>query len=282
MPKNLKIKVAKTAGFCFGVKRAIEMAEKALAENKAEVFSLGPIIHNPQTIELLGRKGLKIAKKPEEILAGSIFIIRSHGIAPEVIKKIRAKKAIILDATCPFVERAQKTAEKFYLEKKTVVIYGDPKHAEVIGISGYAKNKAIIVQNEEKARKLGKLGSVGILSQTTQKPELFRSIVSILAKKNRNVEMINTICLDSSNKKEEVKKLAKSVDVMVIIGGKNSNNTKKLAEISLAFGTATYHIETAKEIKKAWFKNNETVGISAGASTPLHLIEEVESKLKNL
>jgi (E)-4-hydroxy-3-methyl-but-2-enyl pyrophosphate reductase len=282
MPKKIKITIAKTAGFCFGVRRAIEMTEKALAKNKAKVFSLGPIIHNSQIMKLLENKGLKIVDGPKKISNGSVFIIRSHGIAPEIIKEIENKGAIILDATCPFVKKAQNAAIDFYKKNRTVIICGDPKHAEVIGIKGYAKNKAIVIQNEKEAKKIQKIDKIGILSQTTQEPDLFKNIVKILAKKNKDIEIVNTICLDSSNKKEEVKKLAKTANIMIIVGGKNSNNTKKLAETSLAAGTATYHIETAKEIKKAWLKKVKTVGISAGASTPLFLIEEVEKRLKSL
>ncbi len=281
MPKNLKIKIAKTAGFCFGVKRAVEMAENALAKNGTGVFSLGPIIHNPQTIEKLEKKGLKIVDSPEEVSAGCVYVIRSHGIAPEIEKRIKEKKGIIFNATCPFVKRAQKTAENFYKTGKIVVICGDPLHAEVVGLSGYAKNKAIVIQDEKEADKLGKLGKFGVLSQTTQKPELFKKIAAVLTKKNANVEVVNTICLDSSNKKEEVKKLAKKVDIMLVIGGRNSNNTKKLAETSKAAGTPTHHIENISEIKKSWFKDNNTVGISAGASTPLDLINEAVEKLKS-
>jgi 4-hydroxy-3-methylbut-2-enyl diphosphate reductase len=279
--KTRKIIIAPHAGFCFGVKRAMEMAEKLLEQNgnKRKVFSLGPIIHNPQAIEKLEKMGLKILNNPAKIARGSIFIVRSHGVSPEILLKLKKNKVAIVDATCPFVKKAQLTAERFLKSGRRVIIYGDPAHAEVVGINGHAKNTAWIVKDKREALKLKNIGRAGLLSQTTLKAELFNEIVKELKKKSRDLLVVNTICLDSSTKKAEVRELAGKVEVMVVVGGKQSNNTKKLAEVSRAAGTKTFQIETAAELKPAWFKKACKIGLAAGASTPDWIIKEVLEKL---
>jgi len=277
----MEIKIAKHAGFCFGVRRAVDMAEKTL-ERGQKVYCLGSLIHNQQVIEKLEQKGLVTVEDPAEIPAGSVFLVRSHGIDPGIVEKIVAQGGEILDATCPFVRRAQLVAKKFHAEKYDVVICGDPAHAEVIGINAWAGNSAKIIHDASEIKNLEFKNTVGVLSQTTQKKELLDSVVKELAKKTKNLVVENTICLDSSTKQAEVSALAREVELMIVIGGKNSSNTGKLVQLSEAQKTSTYHIEIAQELKPEWFKNIKIVGIAAGASTAQFLIDEVVDKIKKM
>jgi (E)-4-hydroxy-3-methyl-but-2-enyl pyrophosphate reductase len=280
MKQKRKIILAKNAGFCFGVRRAIELAKQALDKEK-KVYCLGSIIHNPQVVARLKEKGMKTVKSISRIPDGSVFIVRSHGVAPKIISALKKKKVKIIDATCPFVGKAQQAAKKFFEEGREVVIFGDQEHAEVVGINGYANNKAQVIIDPAEAKKIKNIGKIGILSQTTQKKDLFKEIIKELKKLKTDLLVADTICNDSSKKKEEVKKIARWVDVMIVVGGKESNNTKKLAEASRLAGTKTYHIETVDELKLTWLKNAKKIGIAAGASTPDWIIEDVIKEVSN-
>ncbi|MCX6762041.1 MAG: 4-hydroxy-3-methylbut-2-enyl diphosphate reductase [Candidatus Moranbacteria bacterium] len=277
----MEIKIARHAGFCFGVRRAVDMAEKAL-EGGHRVYCLGSLIHNQQVIEKLEQKGLVTVRDSAEIPAGSVFLVRSHGIDPGIVEEIVARGGEILDATCPFVRRAQLVAKKFYDDGCDVVICGDPAHAEVVGINAWAGNSAKIIHNANEVKNLNFKGTVGVLSQTTQKKELLDNVVAELSKKTKKLAVENTICLDSSTKQAEVSALAKEVDLMIVIGGKNSSNTGKLVQLSEAQKTPTKHIETAGELQPEWFENVQKVGVAAGASTAQFLIDEVVDKIKEM
>ena len=277
----MQITIAKNAGFCFGVKRAVDLVEKALEEG-GKVYCLGSLIHNQQVIERLAQKGLVTVEKIEDIPAGVKFVVRSHGIDPGIVESIVARGGEILDATCPFVRRAQLTAKKFHDENYELVICGDSAHAEVIGINAWAKNSAKIIHDAKEVKDLEFEGAVGVLSQTTQKKELFDSVVRELAKKTKNLVIENTICLDSATKQAEVSALAKEVDLMIVVGGKNSSNTGKLVQLSEAQKTLTKHIETAAELQKEWFCDVQKVGLAAGASTAQFLIDDAVDKIKSL
>lgn len=277
----MEIKIATNAGFCFGVRRAVEMAEKALKKGQ-KVYCLGQLIHNQQVIEKLEQKGLVTIKDPAEIPAGSSFLVRSHGIDPRIVEKITAQGVEILDATCPFVRRAQLVAKKFYEKGYDIIICGDPEHAEVIGINAWAGDVAKIINNADDVKKLNFKGTIGVLCQTTQKAEFLQKVVRELLEKTKSMVIENTICLDSSTKQAEVSALAQTVELMIVIGGKNSSNTGKLVQLSEAQGTPTHHIETAEELKPEWFCDVQKVGITAGASTAQFLIDEVVDKIKSL
>jgi len=281
MKKKIEIKKAKTAGFCFGVKRAVTMTEKALKNPKSDVFCWGELIHNPQVIKKLEKAGLKTTKSFAYIKKGDFLIIRSHGVGPEVFEKAKKKGINVIDATCPFVSQAQKVAAEFEKQGRQVVIFGDPKHSEVIGIKGFAK-KSLVIKNIQESKKLKNFSHIGFLAQTTQKKDEFKKIEKELEKCSQDLVVQNTICLDSFNKKEEVGDLSRKVDVMIIVGGKNSNNTKKLAEVSKKNKTKTYHIEDAQEIKKNWLTKAQKIGIAAGASTPDESIQGVIKKIKEI
>jgi 4-hydroxy-3-methylbut-2-enyl diphosphate reductase len=213
---------------------------------------------------------------------GSLFLIRSHGIDPKIVENIISQGGEILDATCPFVRRAQLVAKKFHDDGYEIVICGDPKHAEVIGINAWADNTAKIVESASEIKNLKFKGIIGVLSQTTQKIKLLEEVVVELLQKTKSLVIENTICLDSSTKQAEIVALAKEVDLVIVIGGKNSSNTGKLVQLSEAQEKPTYHIETAEELQTEWFSGVKKVGIAAGASTAKFLIDEVVDKINSL
>lgn len=276
----MEIIVAKNAGFCFGVKRAIEIAQKA-AENANLVYSLGPLIHNPQEVERLKKAGII----PIEEFAegnGKTIIIRSHGTTPENFQQMAKKGYKIEDATCPFVKKAQNLAKKLTAEGFQVVVVGDKKHPEVQGIVGWSGYNAEIVENPEEVRGLPFYPKIAVIAQTTQKSENFWQVVEELKKKGGEVKVYNTICHATRTRQEESQKLAQEVDLMLVVGGKNSANTKKLAQICAATNTPTYLIEEACELKPEWLLEKKKIGITAGASTPAWIIEEVKQKVEQL
>lgn len=276
----MKIKIAKSAGFCPGVKRAMIMVEKALRENKQPVCILGELIHNSQVVARLEKNGLKTVKSLNEVPKKALFVIRSHGITPQLIKEIKSKGIKILDTTCPFVKNAQMVAEKFYKKGLQVIICGERQHAEVVGINARTKNSGIVVQDVAELKKIDlKKKDLGVLSQTTQNIELLKKVVITLLEQVKNLVIENTICLDSSNKRSEALSLASKVNCMVVVGGKHSSNTKRLAEVCRGI-VKTHHIETAQELKKNWFKGVKKVGLTAGASTPDWIIKEVKQWLE--
>lgn len=273
--KILEVITSEEAGFCFGVQRAIDMVLEAAEENDSlEVYTLGPLIHNPQVVEKLKKKNVKVASSLSEIDTG-IVIIRSHGVAPEILKKAKEKNLKIIDATCPFVKNAQKYAAKLIEEGYQTFIYGDKDHPEVKGIYGAAEKKAIIIKNKEELLEQDLNTRVGFVAQTTKSPDSFRDIIASIAVEVKELKVFNTICNTTDVRQSSAKKLAEDVDVMFVIGGHNSANTTRLAEICAATKTPTYHIETADEIDKDWLIAKNKVGITAGASTPDWLIREV-------
>lgn len=278
-----KIIIAKHAGFCFGVKRAVEIAEKALKSGK-RTYCVGHLIHNNQVIDMLKRKGLIIAKSISDIPSGGVMIIRSHGMPLNEIKKAEKKKIEILDATCPFVKKAQIVAKDFCQKGYDVVICGDSKHAEVIGINSHIKNLGIVIKNPKEVGKIKfRKNKIGILSQTTEKKSLLKEVVGeIMNCGIKHIEIENTNCIDSQTKQQEVQVLAKNVDAMIIVGGKFSNNTNKLFELTKKICKNTHHIETEKELKKEWLRGVKKIGIAAGASTADFLIDNVAKGIKNL
>ncbi len=283
-PQKAEIIIAEHAGFCFGVRRAMELVEKCLAEKRKPVYIIGSLVHNDQVMEKLKQQGLSKVASVAEIPDGGILIIRSHGIAKEVIDEARARQLEIVDATCPFVSKARIVAENFQHKGYDVVICGDAQHAEIKGINSWIGNAGKIVGSpEEVAQMEFEKNVIGVLSQTTYKLSFLQEVVGqLLASGKKHVIVENTICSDSSTKQKEIKELAQSVDVVVVVGGKSSSNTNKLAEISRAVGTPTYHIETKEELQPVWFAGAEKIGITAGASTAQFLVAEVVAEIRKL
>ncbi|MDR1244351.1 MAG: 4-hydroxy-3-methylbut-2-enyl diphosphate reductase [Endomicrobium sp.] len=279
----LKIKVAKNAGFCFGVRRAIEIAEKTL-KNKSKVYTLGPIIHNPQEVKRLEKQGIKTLKSVSRVRDGYV-ILRTHGIPFDLHKKLNENKNInVIGSTCPFVKRAQDVVKELSNNETAgnlnIIIVGEKIHPEVVALVSYGNKKCVVIETPQEAKMFKGNKNLSIVSQTTQTSENFNNIVNILSK-NYKIAVYNTICRATLDRQQSAEELACSVDLMIVIGGKNSGNTTRLAQIC-SCKTRTYHIETFKDLKKSWFKNISTVGLTAGASTPDWIIKGVEIKVKEI
>ncbi len=277
----MKTILAPKAGFCFGVKRALDMAMKTARETEQNIYTLGPLIHNPQVVEDLSKKGIKVVKDISDIPAG-VIIVRSHGVGPEIFEKARERGLQIIDATCPFVKKAQELAKELNEQGYQVVVVGDKEHPEVTGIIGWTDQQGIVVETPEQAGKVQSFDRIGIISQTTQPEENFQEITTVLQSKAGDVKAFNTICHATRDRQSAAVDLAKNVDLMIVIGGKNSANTQKLARLCAETGTPTRHIETAAELDKAWLEGNQTIGITAGASTPDWIIEEVKRYMEEV
>lgn len=269
--------MAKHAGFCSGVKKAVNTAL-----NEAGIgtkYTIGPLIHNEHVVKDLREKGIIPVESINEVSEGTI-IIRSHGVTPSVLQKARDKGLNIIDATCPFVKKAQKIVYKLPIEKYDIVIVGDHGHPEVEALLGWSGNRAYVVEspNEVNNLTLDARKQVALITQTTQPKENLQNVLKMLEKNEFEVKVFNTICRAAYNRQEAAKSLAKQVDVMIVIGGYDSANTLKLVDLCSKL-CPTYHIEDSKAIEKKWFENKNIIGVTAGASTPNWIIEEVIEKM---
>jgi 4-hydroxy-3-methylbut-2-enyl diphosphate reductase len=274
----MEIYVAKRAGFCFGVKRAVEIAFQTVNNSSQKVATLGPIIHNPQVVERLSKSGVKPVQEFDDTI--NTLIIRTHGIPAWLHNDLKSKKIHIIDATCPFVKKAQHYAKLLKEEGYQVVILGDGDHPEVQGILSYAGEEAIVVED---AKDLPRLKSrVGIVVQTTQLLDSLKKLLNRVIRTAKEVKVYNTICNSTALRLSETEEMARNVDLMLVVGGKNSANTKQLDALCREIGVMTYHIETTRELRKKWFRGIGKVGITAGASTPEWIIEGVVKKLSSM
>lgn len=275
----VRISVVKNAGFCFGVRRAIRLAFFAVKKNRKKVFTLGPLIHNPQVVDDLKKKGVCPVDDLSEIDQGCL-IIRSHGVHPKILKTAKKKKLKIIDATCPFVKKAQKNAKLLCDQGYQVVVVGEADHPEVKSIVGYTKDKALVINHTENGLNLNKFKKVGVVAQTTLNIDLFKQVIDKLIESTKEIKIYNTICNATSLMQGKTLKMAQKVDLMIVVGGYNSANTNRLAKLCKRIGTKTYHVETSKKLKKSWFKNVKNVGVTAGTSTPPWIIQDVVKKIK--
>lgn len=276
----MKVILAKQAGFCFGVKRATQMAFEAAGKDQ-KTYTLGPIIHSPQVVNKLEEMGVKVLKNLDSMESGTI-IIRSHGVASGEISEAVQKKLEIVDATCPFVKKAQEHVKRLSETGYCVVVVGDADHPEVQGIVSYGGDKVFVVGSGEEVAKLPKMNKIGIVAQTTQSFENLKNVVSECLLRGGEIRVFNTICDATAVRQEEAKQLAGQVDCMLVVGGFNSANTRRLSEVCAELQPRTHHIETASEIDPAWFEGVERVGVTAGASTPKWIIDEVMNKIEEL
>ena len=278
----MKIIVAKSAGFCFGVKRATAMAFEA-AEKHCSICSLGPIIHSPQLVRQLEEKGVKVTDRVEEI-EGDAVIIRSHGVTAEVVASIQKRKLNIVDATCPFVKKAQDFVALLCHEGYRVVLVGEEDHPEVKGIVSYARSGEVhVVRDRQQAEEvIPEKRKIGLVAQTTQSFENLRQVADVCLGKSRELRVINTICDATAVRQDEAKTIARQVDLMLVVGGFNSANTTRLAQISKEILPHTYHVETADQLQLEWFDGVSSVGVTAGASTPSWIIDEVVQRVAGL
>lgn len=279
MERNVVI--AKEAGYCYGVERAIKIVEEALAENE-KVYSLGPIIHNPQVVKELSEKGLITVEDTENIPDGATVIIRSHGVPPLIIDKLKSRNAKIIDATCPFVRRAQLFARKLHGEGYDVLVIGEPEHPEVIGILGYVGKNAKVASSQEEVARLPCVKKRGIVFQTTQSGSVIEEVSAEIIKRSEEVLIFNTICEATTERQNSAMELARKSNIVIVVGGKNSGNTKRLFDICRSINEKTYWVETADEIDDKWFEKSIVVGVTAGASTPRKIIDEVVGRIKSI
>jgi 4-hydroxy-3-methylbut-2-enyl diphosphate reductase len=277
----MDIVLAKSAGFCFGVRRATQMAFEAAAEHE-NICSLGPVIHSPQVVKRLAEQGVTEVADVEDIPPGSV-IVRSHGVTLEEMSSIQEKNLTIVDATCPFVKKAQEYAAGLSKEGYTVIIVGEMEHPEVQGIVSYSGNAVVhVVADAEQAVALPRMKKVGIVAQTTQLYENLKDVMDICLTKSQELRVFNTICDATSVRQNEAREIARSVDLMFVIGGHASANTSRLARICREIQPQTWHIETTEEIQPEWFDGVAKVGVTAGASTPRWLIDEVITRIAEL
>ena len=276
----MKIQLASSYGFCFGVKRAIEIAE----EHKGSV-TYGPLIHNKDEINRL-KEGFNIglAEKLEDIEKDGTVVIRTHGIPKNELKALKEKNHKVIDATCPYVTTPQNIVQNMSKDGYSIVIFGDKDHPEIKGVVSYAEDleDAFIVLKPEELEALPLKAKVAVVSQTTKKPEDFSSIVTALMSTRKEIRVFNTICNATFENQDAAADLAKKADIMVVIGGKHSSNTKQLHSISKRDCVDSYLIENEKELEAAWFEGKELCGISAGASTPDWIVQKVISKIEDM
>ncbi len=259
----------------------MDLALEAAQKHTAGLYTLGPLIHNPQAVQHLEQLGVKARKRIEEIPGGTV-ILRSHGVRLEDLKKARKRKLRIVDATCPIVKKAQFYAKFLHRHGYAVMIVGDPYHPEVEAIRSYIPGEIEVVQDVIRVRELGPWEKLGIIAQTTQSFALFKEVVAATLDHVKNVRIFNTICHATTARQKEAVSLAKKVDCMIVIGGFNSGNTQRLVSICREVQPKTHHIECAKEIFPRWFVGKKRIGVTAGASTPPWIIKEVEALVRRM
>jgi 4-hydroxy-3-methylbut-2-enyl diphosphate reductase len=277
----MKLVVAKSAGVCFGVKRAMDIAREAAKKYPKDLYTLGPLIHNPQAVEFLDQLGVKVKNRIEHIPRGTV-IFRSHGVSLRDLMKAREKRLRIIDATCPIVKRAQHYAKYLHRHGYDLLIVGDAQHPEVEAIRSYIPEGVDVVEDVEASQRLGPWEKLGIIAQTTQSFSLFKEVVAVCLERAKELRVFNTICHATTIRQMEAVEIAKKVDCMIVIGGYNSGNTQRLAAICRDIQPHTYHIETSQELHPKWLARKEKIGLTAGASTPSWIIKEVEVKVRHL
>jgi 4-hydroxy-3-methylbut-2-enyl diphosphate reductase len=281
----MEVNVAKTAGFCFGVKRAVDQVyEQTEKEKGKKIYTYGPIIHNEEVVKDLRSRGVEVIHSEEELaaLTEGIVIIRSHGVPKRIYDLLEERKLQYVDATCPFVKKIHNIVKKASEEGSHVIIIGNPEHPEVQGIMGWSLLPVTVIQDAEEAEQLSlpEEQKICIVSQTTFNYNKFKDLVEIISKKRYDISVLNTICNATKERQTEAKSIAKGVDAMIVIGDKHSSNTQKLFEICKKACNNTYYIQTLDDLDMNQLRSVETVGITAGASTPNKIIEEVQNNVR--
>ncbi len=282
-----EIIIAEHSGFCFGVKRAIDTAYKTVKGSKnKKVYVLGEIIHNPKVVNELSNLGVEKIEKLEEIkkTKKSILIIRSHGVSKKILAKSEKLGIEVVDTTCPFVKKLELIIDELIKENYKIIVLGDKFHPEISSLNDSFDNKLLIVESLEELENLGiqKSNRIALLSQTTQSLKKFRDCVNYLVDKCLELRIFNTICKSTEQRQLSSLELAKNADVIFVVGGKNSANTRRLYEICKNINSSTYHIEDETEIKKKYLQGKKKIGITAGASTPQDTINEIVKKLEKM
>jgi 4-hydroxy-3-methylbut-2-enyl diphosphate reductase len=277
---GLTVRKAVHAGYCWGVERALEIVEETAAERHGEtVRTLGPVIHNSRVVESLERQGVRSVESLDEIDSGTV-IIRTHGVQPRVYEEAAAKGLNVVDATCPLVTLVQRKARQLVDEGYHLVIFGNPKHPEVIGTLGHAGAAGTVIERPEDARTMPPQKRVGVVVQTTQEMERLGEFLAALAPRCKEIKVFNTICNPTIERQEAARELARQVDAVIVVGGRGSSNTRHLAQVCQEEGARTYHIENASEVEPSWLDGATEVGLTAGASTPGWMMDEVVERLR--
>ena len=279
----MEILLAKDMGFCWGVRRAIDIMEKA-AQERGEIVSLGPIVHNPQVVRELEGKGVRTASTDDDGEPLPLAIT-AHGAGPEVLETAQARGTEVIDTTCPIVTRSQRWAKKMAEAGFTVVVFGDPNHREVKGVLGWAGPNSLALQDGEPIPK-NLPSRLAVIAQTTQNPGRFASFVSTLMQERvgeiGELRVINTLCDVTSSQQAAASELAQEVDMILVVGGRNSANTRHLLDACREEGTVAHHVESPAEVKPEWLKGHKRVGVTAGASTPDSVVEAVVRHIQRI
>ena len=281
----MQVTVAKSAGFCFGVQRAVDTVYEQVEKGVRPIYTYGPIIHNEVVVQDLEEKGVQVLESQEDLgqLTEGTVIIRSHGVGKEIYDLISAKGLNCVDATCPFVKKIHRTVEKESAAGRQIIIIGNDNHPEVEGIKGWCRHPALVIESAEQAEALNlpEGTKVCIVSQTTFNYKKFKDLVEILDKKRYDRIVVNTICNATEERQTEARQIAGKVDAMIVIGGSHSSNTQKLFEICRKECENTYYIQTVHDLDLEVLRSTGLVGITAGASTPKKIIEEVQKRCQN-
>ena len=276
----MKVVLASTAGFCIGVKRALEMVLKAINENQPRIYTYGPLIHNPQVLELLRERGITILKPGEEVPEG-LIVIRAHGIPPQERRLLEQAGGRIIDATCPRVAKVQAIIRRWAAKGFATLIVGDADHPEVRGLLGYTEERGYVISTSQDVADLPDLDKLIVVAQTTQSESQFEDRVQEISARFPQAQIFNTICDATASRQAEVQELSRQAEALVVVGGRNSGNTQRLVEISQGTGIPTYHVETEQELDLVEISRYQSVAVTAGASTPNWLIGNVVNTLKH-
>ncbi|HTP50664.1 MAG TPA: 4-hydroxy-3-methylbut-2-enyl diphosphate reductase [Anaeromyxobacteraceae bacterium] len=274
----MKVKVARTAGFCWGVRRTVDQLMEVAEGHEGPVVTLGPIIHNPQFVARTREMGVGTEERVADVRAGTTVVVRTHGAVKPELEAARARDLEVVDGTCPYVKYPQAMAQRLSRQGYHIVIVGDPNHAEVKGVVSYAEGPCTVVRPGEAIPRI-EAKKVAAIAQTTCIGADFERVVGALALRHKEVRAVNTICADTDERQADARQLAAEVDAVVVVGGRNSANTRHLAEICREIQPRTWHVETEEELHPDWFAGCELVGVSAGASTPDWVIEGVAARL---
>jgi 4-hydroxy-3-methylbut-2-en-1-yl diphosphate reductase len=277
----MQVKIARTAGFCWGVRRTVDKVMEVADALAHPVVTLGPVIHNPQAVESMRQKGVGTVDAIAQVGDGTTVVVRTHGAVKSELAAARARGLEVVDGTCPYVKYPQATAQRLSKEGYHVVVVGDANHAEVKGVVSYAEGPCTVVKPGGPIPELPDK-KVAVIAQTTCIGAEFERVVGALALRHREVRAVNTICSDTDERQDDARQLASDVDAVVVVGGKNSANTRHLAEICRGIQPRTWHVETDEELRPEWFEGCRVVGISAGASTPDWVVAGVAERLRAL
>lgn len=277
---GLTIRKATHAGYCWGVERALEIVDDTAAKQGGEdVHTLGPVIHNPRVVASLEQRGVRSIDALEKIGSGTV-IIRTHGVPPSVYEQAAANGLNVVDATCPLVTLVQRKARQLVNEGYHLVIFGNSRHPEVIGTLGHAGSSGTVIEQPEDARTMSFRKKVGVVVQTTQEVERLGELLAILGPRCKELKVFNTICSPTIERQKAARELAHTVEVVIVVGASGSSNARHLAQVCREEGTRTYHIEDASELDPSWLRGVKEIGLTAGASTPAWMMDEVIERIR--